>query len=356
MTDLGVDVLLLSVGADLPYLTGYEAMPLERLTMLVLPRDGGATLVVPRLEAPRVVERSDAFAIRPWAETEDPVGIVAALAGTPAVAAIGDRTWARFLVELSAAMPGVSFSTASSVTGPMRAVKDPHEIDMLRQAARAADVVANELLTGGIDLVGRSEAHVAAQIEGHMRAAGHARVNFVIVAAGENAASPHHEPGDRVIEPGEVVLCDLGGSVVDEDGIGYCSDMTRCIWLGTPPPEAAEIYAVVQRANEASTAAVAVDVTCESIDAAARGAITDAGYGEYFVHRTGHGIGIEEHEEPYLVAGNLQRLVAGNAFSIEPGVYLPGRFGFRLEDIVVLTEAGPDVLTGTDRALAVLEP
>jgi len=356
MADQGVDVLLLSVGADLPYLTGYEAMPLERLTMLVLPRDGAATLVVPRLEAPRVVERSEVFAIRPWAETEDPVGVVAELAGSPAVAAIGDRTWARFMVGLIAAMPGVSFTTASSVMGPLRAVKDPHEVDMLRQAARSADAVAAELSTGGIDLLGRTEAQVAAQIEGRMREAGHARVNFVIVAAGENAASPHHEPGERLIGSGEVVLCDLGGSVADEDGIGYCSDITRCVWLGAPPPEAAEIYAVLASAHEASTSAVAEGVTCESVDRAARQVIADAGYGEHFVHRTGHGIGIEEHEDPYLVEGNLQRLVAGNAFSIEPGIYLSGRFGFRLEDIVVVTETGPDVLTGTGHDLAVLEP
>lgn len=355
MAALGIDVLLLSVGADLPYLTGYEAMPLERLTMLVLPRDDRATLVVPRLEAPRVIERPDTFALQPWEETEDPVGLVAGLAGTAGVVAIGDRTWARFVVELIAAMPGASFRAASSVMGPLRAVKDRHEVEMLRRAANSADLVAAELASGDIELAGRTEAQVAVQIERRMQDLGHRRVNFVIVAAGENAASPHHEPGERIIQPGEVVLCDFGGTVTDDDGIGYCSDITRCIWLGTPLPQATEIYAVLADAHAASTSAVAAGVTCESVDGAAREVIAGAGYSENFVHRTGHGIGIEEHEDPYIVEGNAQPLVAGNAFSIEPGIYLPGRFGFRLEDIVVVTETGPDVLTGTGHDLVVLE-
>lgn len=354
MARADVDVLLVSVGADLPWLCGYEAMPLERLTMLVVPRDGDATLVVPGLEAPRVVERSAVFTLRAWGETEDPVAVVDGLCGAARRLAVGDRTWARFLVELQSVRPGAHWSLASEVTGPLRAVKDVHEIDMLRAAATAADRVAVALRSGEVALVGRSEADVSAELGRRLVAEGHARVNFAVVAAGEHAASPHHEPGGRVIGADEVVLCDFGGTMHDEFGVGYCSDITRCVWTGEPPAEAAEVYAVLQAAQEASVRSAAVGTPAEVVDAAARGPITDAGYGEFFVHRTGHGIGVEEHEDPYVVAGNAAPLVAGNAFSVEPGIYLPGRFGFRLEDIVVATPDGPERLNRVERDLAVV--
>ncbi len=355
MADRGVDVLLLSVGADLPWLCGYEAMPLERLTMLVVPRDGDATLVVPALEAPRVVERPGLFAVRPWNESEDPVALVAGLVGRAGVVAVGDRTWARFLVDLQAAVPDRTWRRASGVTGPLRAVKDVHEIEALRRAARAADRVADELRSGAVPLVGRAEADVSADLGRRLLAQGHDRVNFAIVAAGPNAASAHHEPGRRVIGRGEVVLCDFGGTMRDGFGVGYCSDITRCVWTGPPPTDAAEVYAVLRDAQERSVASAVVGATCESVDAAARRAITDAGLGEWFIHRTGHGIGVEEHEDPYVVAGNSTTLVPGHAFSVEPGIYLPGRFGFRLEDIVVAAEDGPERLNRVDRGLAVTD-
>ncbi|HMQ26165.1 MAG TPA: Xaa-Pro peptidase family protein, partial [Acidimicrobiales bacterium] len=231
MGEQGVDALLLSVGADLPWLCGYEAMPLERLTMLVVPRDGEAALVVPRLEAPRVVERPDVFRVVPWDETDDPVELVAGLAGPVGVAAIGDRTWARFLVELLARLDRTTFRRASDVVGPIRAVKDAAEIDALRRAGAAADRVASQLQGGEIPLIGRTEAAISADLGRRLVDEGHHRVNFAIVAAGENAASPHHEPGERVVQAGEVVLCDFGGTLPpDETGAGYCSDITRCVY------------------------------------------------------------------------------------------------------------------------------
>ncbi len=354
MRELDVDAVLLSVGPDLPYLTGYEAMPLERLTMLVLPADGDATLVVPRLEAPRVVERPDVFSVRSWDETDDPVAIVAGLAGTAGTVAIGDRTWARFLVDLQSAMPTARFTRGGEVMGPLRARKDAAEVEALRRAGAAADRVAAELQRGDIELVGRTEAQVSAELGHRLRAEGHHRVNFAIVAAGANAASPHHEPGDRVITDGEVVLCDFGGTMLGPDGIGYCSDITRCVHLGEPDAETAEAYAVLLEAQQAAVAAAVVGTPCEEVDATARRIITEAGWGEQFIHRTGHGIGIEEHEEPYIVSGNGTRLEPGHAFSIEPGIYVPGRFGFRLEDIVVAAEAGPDSLNRADHDLALL--
>lgn len=354
MVELGVDTVLLSVGPDLPYLTGYEAMPLERLTMLVLPREGEATLVVPRLEAPRVTEHPDQFAVLPWGETEDPVAIVAGLVGAAGSLAIGDRTWARFVVDLQGALPNARWTKASDVMGPLRARKDAAEIAALRRAGAAVDRIAAELQAGEIELVGRTEAQVSAELGRRILAEGHHRVNFAIVAAGANAASPHHEPGERVIKEGEVVLCDFGGTMFGDDGVGYCSDITRCVHLGEPEPDVAEAYAVLLDAQQAAVAAAVVGTSCEEVDATARRIIGEAGWGEQFIHRTGHGIGIEEHEDPYIVSGNATPLETGHAFSIEPGIYVPGHFGFRLEDIVVAADAGPDSLNNADHDLALL--
>ncbi len=351
MADLDIDVLLLSVGADLPWLTGYRAMPLERLTMLVVPVEGDVTLVVPRLEAPRVVEHPEVFALASWGETDDPIALVAALAGSPAAVAVGDRTWARFVVELQALLPGAKWLPADLVVGPLRAIKDSAEVASLRRASAAADRVAAQLQGGEIPLVGRTEAEVSADLGRRLLAEGHARVNFSIVAAGPNAASPHHDAGPRVIRAGEVVLCDFGGTMPD----GYCSDITRCVHTGAPSPEFRHLYAVLEEAQAAAVDAAAVGVPCEDVDAVARRLITEAGYGEAFVHRTGHGIGLDEHEDPYLVAGNCQALVAGHAFSIEPGIYVEGRFGARIEDIVVATEAGPEPLNLVPHGLVVVE-
>jgi Xaa-Pro aminopeptidase len=351
----GIDVLLLSVGADLPYFCGYEAMPLERITMLVVPRDGDATLVVPELEVARVVERPDVFGIRPWKETQDPIRIIVDLMGPATTAAVGDHLWSGFLLDLQAAAPGVAYRRASTITSPIRSVKDADEVARLRAAAAAVDRIAARLQAGEIPLVGRTEAEVSAELGRQILAEGHDRVNFAIVAAGENAASPHHEAGSRVLAEGEAVLCDFGGTLVGDDGIGYCSDITRCVWLGERPErEFLEAYAVLHEAQAAAVRAARVGTPAQDVDRAARQRIVDAGFGSYFIHRTGHGIGVEAHEDPYIVEGNTAPLVAGNAFSIEPGIYVPGRFGMRLEDIVVAAEEGPDPLNRVDHHLAVV--
>jgi Xaa-Pro aminopeptidase len=350
MAEAGIDVLLLSVGPDLPYLTGYHAMPLERLTMLVLPREGDATLVVPRLEAPRVVEVPEVFELRPWNETENPVSLVAQLAGRPSVAAIGDHTWSRFLVDLLGELPGAAWRRATEVMGPLRMRKDAAEIQALRTAAAAADRVARQLQGGAVPLAGRTEAEVSADISARLLAEGHDKVNFAIVAVGPNAASPHHHAGAAVINPGDVVLCDFGGTLD-----GYCSDITRCVSLGEPSAEIAEAYEVLFQAQAAGVRAGIVGTPCEEVDAAARDIIEYAGFGEYFIHRTGHGIGMEEHEDPYIVAGNRLPLAPGHAYSVEPGIYVPGRFGLRLEDIVVATEGGPEPLNVVDHGLVIVD-
>ncbi len=347
MRELGIDALCLSVGPDLPYLTGYEAMPLERLTMLVVPREDEATLIVPRLEAPRVVEHPGVFTVLPWDETDDPIALVVERLGGAEEVAIGEHTWARFLLALQAELPGARYRSAAEVTGPLRAVKDADEVELLRAAARAVDAIATELR--GVRFAGRSERDLHREIVQRMLDAGHERANFAIVASGPNAASPHHEPTARVIEPGDVVLCDFGGTMH-----GYCSDITRMYVVGEPAPEVREAYEALSAAQARGVDAATVGTSCEHVDAATRAVLADAGLGERFIHRTGHGIGMEAHEEPYLVAGNAAPLVAGHAFSIEPGVYVPGAFGLRLEDIVVATSDGPVRLNEAPRDLAVV--
>lgn len=343
-----VDALVVSVGFDLPYLVGYEAMPLERLTALVVTTER-ATLVVPRLEAPRVVHHKSVFDIVPWNETDDPVAITARLLGTAQRISIGDQMWARFLVELLAQMPERNFVRSVDVVGPLRIHKDDAEIAALVAAGAAADRVAAQLQAGAIPLVGRTEAQVSADISSRLLAEGHDVVNFAIVAAGENASSPHHHAGSRVIQSGEIVLCDFGGTMN-----GYCSDITRCVHLGEPSSEISRAWSDLRRAQEAGVMAGRIGATCESVDAAARSVLVEAGWGEYFIHRTGHGIGMEAHEEPYMVSGNNLPIAAGHAFSVEPGIYVAGKWGMRLEDIVVATAAGPLRMNTTPRELVVL--
>jgi len=347
MQEEGVDALLLSVGPDLPYFTGYEAMPLERLTMLVVPRESDAVLVVPRLEAPRVEERPEVFCVDAWDEVDDPVARVAALVDGARSVAVGDHTWARFVLAMQSALPRAQFCAASHVTAPLRAVKDADEIEALYAAARSVDEIAIEMRER--PFAGRTEREVHRELMERILDVGHERVNFAIVATGPNAASPHHDPADRVIAKGDVVLCDFGGTMH-----GYCSDITRMFAVGEPDAEVRDAYAALRVAQEAGVQSAQVGATYEAVDAAARDVLVGAGFGDAFVHRTGHGIGMEAHEDPYVVAGNTTELVAGHAFSIEPGVYLPGRFGLRLEDIVVATADGPRRLNDAPRDLAIV--
>ncbi len=345
-----VDATLLSVGHDLPYLSGYLAMPLERLTMLVIPQNGEVVMVVPRLEVPRVVAQPGVFSIVAWGETEDPVAIVAQLLTSARKIAIGDQMWARFLVELLAKVNGATFVRAVDVVGSLRMSKDASEIAALQAAGAAADRVAQQLHSGRIPLIGRTEAQVSADISARLLAEGHDVVNFAIVAAGENAASPHHHAGSRVIAKNEIVLCDFGGTMN-----GYCSDITRCVYTGKPASDVAQAYDVLFAAQAAGVAAGVVGAACEDVDRAARAIIEQAGFGEYFVHRTGHGIGMEAHEEPYMVSGNSLPISAGHAFSVEPGIYIPGKWGMRLEDIVVATETGPVSMNKVNHSLVTVE-
>lgn len=354
MQDLGIDALLLSHGADLPWLTGYHAMPLERLTVLVLTAGGEAVLVVPELEAPKVPEAGDLFELRPWSELEDPIDIASRIVGSGGKVEVGmsDRAWATSLLGFQSRLAGASWHPASKVTSELRAMKDDSEIACLRAASAAADRVAEALRAGEIQVLGRRESQVSEDLSARLIAEGHEHVNFAIVGSGPNGASPHHDAGSRVIERGDLVVCDFGGSLALEGDVGYCSDITRVVAVGEPKDkEAVRCYEVLRRAQQAGVDAVVPGVSAESVDAAARRVIEDAGLGDKFIHRTGHGIGIEEHEDPYIVKGNETLLKAGHCFSIEPGIYLSGRFGMRLEDIVAVTDEGVESLNNADHTM-----
>jgi Xaa-Pro aminopeptidase len=350
----GLDALLLTPGPDLRYVTGYDAHQLERLTCLVVPAAGRSQagepfLVVPRLELP-AAQASPAgrldLEITPWDETDDAYELIAKRLGQVGAVGLADRMWALMVVRLRAAMPGARQELASTALRALRARKSPAEVAALKAAGDAIDAVHASV--PGWLRVGRTEREVAADI-GEAILESHATVDFAIVASGPNAASPHHTAADRVLRDGDVVVVDIGGTMAS----GYCSDCTRTYAIGAPPPEFAAYYQVLQQAQEAAFDAVRPGVPAQDIDAAARTPIAAAGYGEYFVHRTGHGIGLETHEDPYIVSGNTERLAPGHAFSIEPGIY-PGPHGARIEDIVVCTTEGAERLNTRTRDLIVV--
>ncbi len=344
----GVDALCLSLGSDLPYLTGYAAMMSERLTMLVLPVDGDAVLVVPELEAPRVDTSHGIFGLRPWGETEDPVAVVDRLLGGADVVAIGEETWSTFLLGLQQRDEHRTWIGAGAMMSGLRVIKSDAEISALRTAAAVADGVQMALRSQ--QWSGRSERDVSNEIRDRLIRGGHESAKFAIVGSGPNGASPHHEASSRVIQRGDAVVCDIGGH---QDG--YASDTTRMFVVGEPPSGFDDAFEVLREAQQAAVEHVRPGVTAESVDQAARGVIADAGYGEYFIHRTGHGIGMDTHEHPYIVEGNETVLEPGMAFSIEPGIYLPGEWGMRLEDIVVVTDGGTERLNTTDRSYTVVD-
>ena len=351
----GIDALLIGVGSDLRYLCGYEAMPLERLTMLVIRPGADPFIVVPRLEqgAAEAGLRSP-LEIRTWGETDDAYAIgTVGLGGTPV--AVSDTMLAMHLLRLQATLgPATPFRLASTVLRELRMIEDPDEIALLRLAAQAADRVVAQIAGGR--LVGRTEADVSREVRERLVAEGHESAEFAIVGSGPNSASPHHEASERVIQAGEPIVLDIGGGLD-----GYHSDITRTLWVtggepGKGPDEGfRHLFNVLYHAQAAATAAVRPGVTCEGIDAAARTPIDAEGYAEAFFHRTGHGIGLEGHEDPYLVAGNALPMRAGMAFSVEPGIYVPGRYGARIEDIVICGPDGPLVLNEAPRELYVVD-
>ena len=348
MSEAGVDALIVTPGADLRYLTGYHALPLERLTALIVPTVGDATLVVPQLERAAAEVAGVTVPIATWDETDDPFALVRALIPDAATVAVDDHMWAARVFALRDSL-GAEVVAGGRLVSALRVVKTSEEVAALRDAGLAIDRVHARM--GEWLRVGRTEREVGADIARAILDEGHETVDFVIVGSGPNGASPHHELSDRVIEAGDPVVVDIGGTTA----AGYCSDSTRnYVAGGEPAAEYREFYAVLLAAQDAQRHHAGPGVSAESLDAIGRQIIAAAGFGEAFFHRTGHGIGQETHEEPYIVEGNSDLLQPGMAFSIEPGIYLPGKFGARIEDIVVCTADGIEVLNNTPREYVVL--
>ena len=346
-----LDAILVTPSSDYLYLLGYEAPPLERLTCLIVRPEAGPILVLPHLEEPlarhELGELADGIELRTWEETDDPFALVAEVLGQPGRVAVQDQMWARFVLRLRGALGGVELAEAGPAMAALRRTKSPEEIERLRTAAEAADRAMDAITAQRLS--GRTEAAVAAQIRELLRSAGHDSADWAIVASGPNAASPHHTPGERLIQAGDAVVLDIGGTAN-----AYSSDTTRTAFVGVPPEEFQDLYAVLQQAQAAACDAVRPGIPAREVDQVAREVITDAGYGPLFTHRTGHGIGLETHEEPYLVESNPEPLREGDAFSIEPGIYVPDTWGARIEDIVVCTASGGERLNRSSRDLRVV--
>ncbi len=349
-TAAGLAGVLVGIGPDLTWLTAYRPTAVtERLTLLVLTADRPPTLLVPALERPDAAAAigAPALTLLDWTDGDDPYESVRPLLRADGRYGISDSTWAMHLLGLQRMLPGSAYEALSVCQPMLRAVKDEHELARLTAAGAAADATYGEIL--GVRFAGRRETEVAADLAALLRKFGHEQVDFTVVGSGPNGANPHHEAGGRLIEAGDTVVLDFGGLLS-----GYGSDTTRTVHVGAPSAEVQKVHDIVRRAQQAAFEAVRPGVPCEEIDRVARQVITDAGYGDYFIHRTGHGIGVTTHEPPYMVAGEKQPLVPGMCFSIEPGIYLPGRFGVRIEDIVTVTADGGRRLNNTDHALAVV--
>jgi Xaa-Pro aminopeptidase len=345
--EAGLTGLLVTPGPDLTYFTGYRPTAVtERITLLVLDTDHDPHLIVPALERPdaaaapgyQVVETTD------WADGSDPYATVARLLDPQGRYAISDSAWALQLLGLQEALPQSRYTSMTSTLPMLRAVKDADEVERLAAAGAAADAAYEQIKH--VRFAGRTESEIGDDLARLLREHGHSQVDFTVVGSGPNGANPHHEMGERVIQDGDMVVLDFGGLKH-----GYGSDTTRTVHVGPPSQEESEIFAIVRHAQQAAFEAVRPGIACQEIDRVARAVITAAGYGERFIHRTGHGIGLTTHEPPYMVEGETRPLVPGMCFSIEPGIYLPGRFGVRIEDIVTVTETGGRRLNNTSRDL-----
>jgi Xaa-Pro aminopeptidase len=348
-----LDAVLVAPSPDLVYLTGYGPPLLPRLTLLIVRPDGDLRLVVPELERSLALASSAGQGLGPgeivgWRDGDDPYGLVASMLPAEGRVAVGDRMWASHVLALQRAAPALAFEAASPIIGRLRAVKDPDELGALRRAGRGADETFRQIC--GMRFLGRREEEVAADLADLLVEHGHERADFTIVGSGPNSASPHHEPSGRTILPRDAVVLDFGGEVG-----GYFSDTTRTVVVGEAPVGFAEVYSLVQEAQDAAVQAVRPGVAAQEVDRVARRIIDRAGYGERFIHRTGHGIGLEVHEPPYIIEGNETILTPGMTFSIEPGVYLDGRFGVRIEDIVAVTVDGVERLNRSTRDIQTVD-
>jgi Xaa-Pro aminopeptidase len=345
-----LDGVLITPGPDLVYFTGYHPTAItERITLLVAQRGRAPAMILPILERPdaEAAPGISAVTLTDWTDGDDPYAATAELLEPDGRYAISDSAWAMHVLGLQAALPDSGYVSMTSTLPMLRAVKGADEIERLAAAGAAADASLEEIVK--VRFSGRTENEVAADLADLLRTHGHSQVDFTVVGSGPNGANPHHEAGERTIQEGDMVVLDFGGL---KDGYG--SDTSRTVHVGEPTTEEREVYEVVKRAQQAGFEAVRPGIACQEIDRAARTVISDAGYGEYFIHRVGHGIGVTTHEPPYMVEGEERLIEPGMCFSIEPGIYLPQRFGVRIEDIVVATEDGGRRLNNTHREMRIV--
>jgi Xaa-Pro aminopeptidase len=348
--DAGLTGVLVTPGPDLVYFTGYHPIAItERITMLVLQTSRAPAMIVPLLERPDAQDTPGAAAVSltDWTDGSDPYTAAGNLLDPRGNYAISDSAWAMHVLALQQALPHSRYVSMTSALPMLRAVKDADELERLAAAGAAADASFEQI--AGVRFAGRRESEVAADLAGFLRENGHSQVDFTVVGSGPNGANPHHEVSERTIKQGDMVVLDFGGL---KDGYG--SDTTRTVHVGEPTRDEREVHEVVRRAQQTAFEVVRPGIACQDVDRAARKAITDAGYGDYFIHRTGHGIGLTTHEPPYMVEGETQALEPGMCFSIEPGIYLEGRFGVRIEDIVTVAENGGRRLNNTSHEMRIV--
>ncbi len=350
-----VDCVALVPGPNLAYLTGLHGHLSERPTIAFFPADGQPALLVPSFEAVKAehVPHPIDWKFFTYADEEGPDGACAqaceflGLSGKRlAVERLTMRVLELEMVQRDA--PGLQTAPVEPMLAELRMIKDADELAQMRQAV----VIAEEALMRTLAEIhpGMTEKEIAAVLQVNLLRGGSEAMPFQpLVQTGPNSASPHGATSSRRLEQGDLLLLDFGAVVG-----GYASDITRTFATGKIDPELVEVYKIVEAANAAGRAAAGPGVPCQEVDRAARRVIEDAGYGRYFIHRTGHGLGLEGHEPPYLVEGNALHLEVGMTFTVEPGIYLPGRGGIRVEDDVVITEYGCQSLTTFERGLQVL--
>ncbi|MFD1911237.1 M24 family metallopeptidase [Halodurantibacterium flavum] len=348
MAQTGTDLLALAPGAHMRWLLGFAPHPDERLCLLLVGRQT-AGFVMPALNATDARQHSD-LAFWEWADAEGPdqalAAALGAIAPAPARLALDETMRADHTLLLLDALPDAARVLAAGDIGMLRQIKDATELDALAENARIADqaqAAVRAALRPGV-----TEAEIA-QVARDAFAAQGARCEFAIIAFGPNSAFPHHSSGQRRLDHGDAVLIDIGG----RKGT-HVSDITRMAAFGAAPEGYGAVHAVVDAAVAAALAAIRPGVPAHVVDDAARGVITDAGYGAFFTHRTGHGLGTEVHEPPYMTSANQALLEEGMVFTVEPGIYLPGRFGIRLEEVAVVTADGARILSGLSRDLVVV--
>ena len=337
MQENGLNALVITPGAAMRYLTGFSE-PGSRFLALIVPAEQPWALVVPALNAGQAHRNPAGITdVRAW---EDATGwervfgpLAEELMLNSGSIGLDDDMPARFVLALQKLMPSASLDLAGAVLAPLRSRKDAGELAALQRAAAATDALIP--VAYAACQAGASETEIALAIQQTIARGGNADSFAPIIGAGVNGASPHHNTGTTQIGTGDVVILDFG-AMTD----GYHGDITRTVAVGAASDEAKNVYDAVYRAYTAGVAAVQPGAAAQDVDAAARKVISDAGYGEYFIHRTGHGIGLDDHEAPYILAGNETLLMPGHCFSIEPGIYLPGKFGVRLENIVTVSEDG----------------